>query len=203
MVEAADFQSLTDSLWLWQAYDPAVKSDLFSSAALLADRLFLFDPIPLAATAREKLVSARDVAGVLLTNSNHLRAAAEFSRRHEAPIFAAEPVIGEFNSPRRSRCSGKIKIALGIRAIPIEGAAPGEIAFHLADDGGTVVVGDALINLEPYGFTLLPAKYCSDQKEMRRSLRQLLDWTFERSSSPTGRRFFRRRAPGWKRCCDE
>ena len=67
-----------------------------------------------------------------------------------------------------------------ISAIAIEGAAPGEMAFHLADNGGTIVVGDALIHLDPYGFALLPPKYCSDQKEMRRSLRQLLDWTFQR-----------------------
>lgn len=180
MVEAADFQSLTGSLWLWEAYDPAVKSDLFSSAALLADRLFLFDPIPLVATAREKLVSGRDVAGVVLTNSNHLRAAAEFSRQHQAPVFAAEPVVGEFNSAETVALGADAKIAPEISAIAIEGAAPGEMAFHLADNGGTVVVGDALIHLDPYGFALLPPKYCSNQKEMRRSLRQLLDWTFQR-----------------------
>jgi glyoxylase-like metal-dependent hydrolase (beta-lactamase superfamily II) len=180
MVEAADFQSLTNSLWLWEAHDPAVKSDLSSSAALLADRLFLFDPIPLAATAREKLVSGRDVAGVFLTNSNHMRAAAEFSRRHKAPIFGAEPAIGGFNSVETVALNANTKIAPEISAIPIEGAALGEMAFHLADDDGTVVVGDALIHLDPYGFALLPPKYCSNQKEMRRSLRQLLDWTFQR-----------------------
>ncbi|PYJ69352.1 MAG: hypothetical protein DME76_09285, partial [Verrucomicrobia bacterium] len=35
-------------------------------------------------------------------------------------------------------------------------------------------------NFEPYGFTFLPAKYCSNQKEMRRSLRKLLDYKAER-----------------------
>ncbi|MGB8342743.1 MAG: hypothetical protein WCE51_14235 [Chthoniobacterales bacterium] len=180
MVEAADFQSLTDSLWLWEAYDPAVKSDLFSSAALLADRLFLFDPIPLAATPLRHLISGRDVAGIVLTNSNHLRAAADFSRQHKAPIFTSESVIREFNSVETVPLSANATIAPEISAIPIEGAAPGEMAFHLADNGGTIVVGDALIHLDPYGFALLPPKYCSDQKEMRRSLRQLLDWTFQR-----------------------
>ena len=68
----------------------------------------------------------------------------------------------------------------GLAAITIEGAASGEMAFHFADSGGTLVVGDALINFEPYGFTMLPAKYCSNQKQMRGSLRQLLDWPFER-----------------------
>jgi hypothetical protein len=43
-----------------------------------------------------------------------------------------------------------------------------------------MVIGDALINFEPYGFGLLPAKYCSNFKLMRRSLSQLLDYSFER-----------------------
>lgn len=180
MVEAADFQSLTDSLWLWEAYDPAVKSDLFSSAVLLADRLLLFDPIPLVAAAREKLVSGRGIAGIVLTNSNHLRAAADFSRQYETSIFAAEAVIREFKLIKTVALSANARIAPEISAIPIEGATPGEMAFHLGGNGGTIVVGDALIHLDPYGFALLPPKYCSDQKGMRRSLRQLLDWTFQR-----------------------
>ena len=71
-------------------------------------------------------------------------------------------------------------IASNITPIAIDGAAPGETAFHFEGDGGTIAFGDALLHLEPYGFALLPAKYCSDQKAMRRSLRQLLDWPFER-----------------------
>jgi len=47
-------------------------------------------------------------------------------------------------------------------------------------DGGTLIVGDALINFESYGFTFLPAKYCSNQKQMRRSLRKLLDYRAQR-----------------------
>ena len=64
--------------------------------------------------------------------------------------------------------------------IGIEGAAAGEMTLHYAPNSGTLIVGDALINLEPYGFTFLPAKYCSNEKEMRRSLQRLLDYEAER-----------------------
>ncbi len=64
--------------------------------------------------------------------------------------------------------------------VTIAGAAAGEIALHLCADGGTLIVGDALINMGSQGFTLLPAKYCDNQKKMRLSLRQLLDYPFER-----------------------
>ena len=72
------------------------------------------------------------------------------------------------------------KICDELRVIAIEGAAPGEIVLHYTSNGGTLIVGDALINFEPYGFTFLPDKYCSSEKEMRRSLRKLLDCTAER-----------------------
>ena len=65
-------------------------------------------------------------------------------------------------------------------AIAIEGAPAGEIAIYADADGGSLVIGDALINMGSYGFTFLPAKYCANHKQMRRSLRKLLDYEFER-----------------------
>jgi hypothetical protein len=115
-----------------------------------------------------------------VTNSNHPRAAAAFAWLLQAPIFAAASVVGEFSTADVTTIADGEKIGSRGSAIAIDGAATGETAFHFAGDGGTMVVGDALINLEPYGFTLLPAKYCSDQKAMRRSLQRLLEWQFER-----------------------
>ena len=57
--------------------------------------------------------------------------------------------------------------------ISVEGAVAGELILHYALNGGTLIVDDALINFEPYRFSFLPAKYCSNEKEMRRSLRIL------------------------------
>ena len=94
MPPASEILRLNDSLWLWQMYDPAAKSDLFSTAVKTGARLFLIDAIPL-----------------------------------------APPCLKEL-------------------AVPI---------------GATSV----------HGFTLLPARYCSDHRAMRRSLRRLLEWTFE------------------------
>ena len=67
-----------------------------------------------------------------------------------------------------------------MEVIEIEGAVAGEIALYQPSNRGTLIVGDALINFEPYGFSLLPKKYCTDQRLMRRSLNRLLDHSFER-----------------------
>jgi glyoxylase-like metal-dependent hydrolase (beta-lactamase superfamily II) len=72
------------------------------------------------------------------------------------------------------------EISSGLRVIGIDGAAPGEIALHYADNRGTLVVGDALVNFEPYGFSFLLPKHCSDGKQMRDSLPKLLHYKAER-----------------------
>jgi Metallo-beta-lactamase superfamily len=180
MPSAPDLLQLTPALWLWQAFEPAVKSDLFASALKTGDGLFLIDPIPLPAASLEEMTAGTTVRAILLTNANHLRAAADFARQFGRPILAAADVPDEFESAKREAIPADGKIAAGVTAIPIEGAAVGEVAFHFADDGGTLVLGDALINFEPYGFTFLPPKYCADQRQMRRSLRRLLDWPCQR-----------------------
>ena len=47
------------------------------------------------------------------------------------------------------------------------------------DGGGVMIVGDALIHLPTQGFSILPDKYCTNAKALRRSLEGLLDWPFE------------------------
>ena len=59
----------------------------------------------------------------------------------------------------------------GAEAISLEGFAAGETAFWI---DGLLVVGDALINTAPYGFAILPDKYCDDPKLARESLKKLL-----------------------------
>ncbi len=180
MPRASEFLQLAPALAFWQVYDPAVKSDLFATAVQTGAGFFLVDPTPLEPSALQALIGSSDVAGILLTNSNHLRAAGAFAEEFAAPVYAASDVTGEFAPGVARPISDAAKISPGVSSIALPGGAPGETAFHFEDDGGTMVVGDALINFEPYGFTFLPAKYCTDQKEMRRSLRRLLDWPFQR-----------------------
>jgi hypothetical protein len=175
-VQAAELQPLGKSLLIWQAFDPKVKADLFSTAILTPTGLFLVDPIPLAQKPLGELEQNGRIAGVIVTSANHIRGAAEFARRFSVSIFAH----------RDSAIADHVTVDAGnrirdfVEVIAIDGAAQGEIALHYSSDNGTLIVGDALINLEPNGFSLLPKKYCSNQKEMRRSLRQLLTYKAER-----------------------
>jgi len=175
-----DFNRITSNIAIWHGYDSAVKAELYSSCLGTSGGTYLIDPIHLRRDALDELVGSSPVVGIIVTNSNHHRASIQLAAQFSAPIFARhETFLDEQPSQLRQIGDGD-EICAGLRLIWIEGAASGEIVLHFAPDGGTLIVGDALINFEPYGFTFLPAKYCSNQKEMRRSLRRLLDYKAER-----------------------
>lgn len=169
-LQAAELQPLAKNLFIWQIFDPKLKADLFSTALLIPVGLLLVDPILLASTPLAELKRHGRVAGVIVTNANHMRAAAEFASLFSVSIFARS----DSGIPDNVTVDAGDKILDFVNVIAIDGAAPGEIALHYPSDEGTLIIGDALINLGPNGFSLLPKKYCSNQKELRRSLRQLL-----------------------------
>jgi hypothetical protein len=170
---ASDFDRIAPYLALWHRYDPAVKAELYSTCLLTSDGACLIDPIPLESEALDELVGLVRVAGIIVTSSNHDRASSRFAEQFSVPIFAPSETFPD-KTPRKFRSvANGDEICDELLVIAIEGAGPGEIALYYPADNGTLIVGDALINFEPYGFTFLPGKYCSDEKEMRQSLRKL------------------------------
>jgi glyoxylase-like metal-dependent hydrolase (beta-lactamase superfamily II) len=179
-VVASEILPLRDGVALWHAYDPAVKADLFSTAvATAADHVVLVDPIALAESALDRLAEQKAIGGVVITNVNHHRAAAWYSSKFSVPLFGQPNSFpNEQTAPTTFVTEGD-QIGGALEVIELPGAAPGEIALYRAANG-TLIVGDALINFPPHGFACLPHKYCTDQKQLRRSLRKLLEYGVER-----------------------
>ena len=180
MAFAADIATVAPGVFAWQAYDRTVKADLCSSAVATPTGLVLIDPIQLAAPPLAELTSQASFTGIVVTNENHERATADFVAMSDARVFVHETLRDRMGWPNLVGVIDRAPITVGLTAVHVEGAPAGEIALIHAQNGGTLVVGDALINFEPYGFTFLPAKYCIDSKRMRRSLAKLLDYRFER-----------------------
>jgi glyoxylase-like metal-dependent hydrolase (beta-lactamase superfamily II) len=177
---ASDFDRIASSVAIWHGYDPSVKADLYSTCLLASGAAYLVDPIPLRSEAFDDLIGSAHLAGIIVTNSNHHRTSAQFAETFSAPIFARGETFPDGQPRQFKKVRDGDEICDGLHVIGIEGAAAGEIVLHSAPSGGTLIVGDALINFEPYGFTFLPGKYCSNQKQMRRSLQKLLDYRAER-----------------------
>jgi hypothetical protein len=177
---ASDFDRIAPYLALWHSYDPAVKAELYSTCLLSSDGACLIDPIPLESEALDELVGSARVARIIVTSSNHDRASSRFAEKFSVPIFARRNAFPDKTPDEFTSVADGDEICDELLVIAIEDAGPGEIALYHPADNGTLIVGDALINFEPYGFTFLPGKYCSNEKEMRRSLRKLLDYNAER-----------------------
>ena len=176
MPRADEFQQVTDGLYFWQAYDPAVKVDLSCCARRTAGGLVFIDPILLAREALAELCEVAPPAAVIVTNGNHARAAADFREHFSIPILAQAAAVAELGLAVDQEIADGETVLGEFTVIALPGAAPGEIALHA---GGALHVGDALIHLAPHGFALLPEKYCADAKELRASLGKLLRFPFE------------------------
>lgn len=171
---------VSPGIFVWQTYDGTVKADLFSTALETASGTYLVDPIPLDQESLLALGAHRKVCGIWVTNENHARAAADFARTFSVPVYVHEDLRGHGDFPNATVVSEGEGLAQGVAGIAIDGGPQGEMALHCNASGGTLVLGDALINFEPHGFGFLPAKYCRNARLMRRSLRKLLDYAFDR-----------------------
>lgn len=167
-------------IFVWQTYDDQVKADLFSTALDTSAGTYLVDPIPLDEKTMLNFGAQRKMAGICVTNVNHARAAAELARTFSLPVYVHNELCGNADFPDAAGMSEGQGSVQGLTGIAIEGGPKGEMALHHAANGGTMVLGDALINFEPHGFGFLPAKYCLNARMMRRSLRKLLDYSFDR-----------------------
>lgn len=166
---------LAGNVTIWHRYDANLKADLFSTALRLTKGVCLIDPIHVDSNAATVSFATASVFAILLTNGNHERDSAFFAKSLAAPIYArSEAGISGSVPPAETLFHGTLRV------IAIDGAGPGEIAIYDERDGGTMIVGDALINFGSHGFTFLPAKYCSNPKQMRKSLGDLSVHSFER-----------------------
>lgn len=175
----ADLHCLGPDAFIWQCYDPGVKAELFSTAFTNRAGTCLIDPIPLPEDSLGLALGEQRIAGVFITNANHARAAAAFTKRFSVPLFAHAAARAEIGGIALTEVTGG-ETHLGLQVIALSGAAPGEIALHSPDGAGTVIIGDAVINFGSNGFALLPAKYCENAKLLPKSLGKLLTLQFDR-----------------------
>ncbi|HEY5893475.1 MAG TPA: hypothetical protein VIT91_09610 [Chthoniobacterales bacterium] len=176
MPTASEIQLLGANLAIWSTWCSKSKVDLFSTAiALPGDGgLVLVDPIALSSDALTELVAQFGAPKtILLTSSNHERDTLWFVEKfREIRVLAhpdacpnldvrALPLLVEAFAPH-SR----------LRIVELPGAAPGEVGI-LIEDSRTLILGDILINLNNFGFGLLPDKYATAPKQLRQSLHKI------------------------------
>lgn len=180
MPRTQEVDEVAPGVLIWQAYDSKIKADLFSTALTTHTGTYIVDPIPLASDVLRSLRTHRKPAGIFVTNVNHARAAVEFARTLSVPMFAHRELSGTPDFPHITAIQDGEELSRGLTAVALDGGPAGEMALLSNENGGTLILGDALINFEPHGFGVLPAKYCLDAHLIRQSLAKLLNYSFER-----------------------
>jgi len=180
MPRAQEVDEVAPGIFIWQAYDSKSRAELFSTALTTHSGTYVVDPIPLASAGLQSLRAHQRVAGIFVTNVIHARAAAEYARALSLPILAHGELSAAPDFPHITAVQGGEVLSRGLTAVALDGGPAGEMALHYNENGGTMILGDALINFEPHGFGMLPAKYCLDANLLRQSLAKLLDYAFAR-----------------------
>ncbi len=171
---ADSVSTVAPGLLFWSAYDPSVKCDLCSSAYLGPQGWVAIDPISVDDGAWAEAAEGEKPVAVLLTSGNHERASDLWRRKWKIPVLSSVEAADEFGVVPEVFYG--TEPAHGLTPLPLPGAAEGETA--LLSPEGYLFLGDAVVNLEGQGLSLLPGKYCLDAKQLRASLKKLLDYEF-------------------------
>src|SRR5712691_5874399 len=121
MPVACDLYQPVLGLFVWQYYDAAIKAELCSSAIITSGEIYVVDPILLEASQLDRLRRKAAPAGVVVTNANHVRAAAYYSKELSAPILARRESFPGKKPPRFVEVVNGTKICDALEVIAIEG----------------------------------------------------------------------------------
>ena len=133
---------------------------------------------------------------IVITNRDHLREAAAFQKEFTCQVFVPEADASQMDIKADKTYKDGELLPGGIWAIHLrDQKAPGESALFLqqargdgafrrdrggrVENGGIMIVGDALIGKPPGSLSLLPAEKYVDVGKAREGLRRLLKYNFE------------------------
>ena len=159
-------------LFGWSAFDESRNLDFHSVLWKRADGNVAIDPLPLSAHDRKHLAELGGVALVVVTNSDHTRAAEAIAKECGARIAGPAAERDAFPFTCDLWLSNGDEPLPGLKAIALDGSkTPGELALVI--DGTTLVTGDLVRAHEGGRLTTLPAAKLKDPARAAASVRRL------------------------------
>lgn len=160
-------------LFSWSVFSERLNIDFNSFLWVREGGNVVIDPLPLTAHDREHLKTLGGVAWIILTNSDHVRAARELAAEYGAQIAGPEGERDTFPL----RCERWLRtgdeLVPGLRTCELDGSkTPRELALQL--ETTTLISGD-LIRAHRAGslMLLLPEQGLKDQERAITSIEQL------------------------------
>ncbi len=178
MKPATNLREIVPGLWAWSSLQEEWKVDFSCCAWNDKGGLVLVDPVKLDDANLAKLEKVSKPSAILLTSQNHERDVDWFRARYGIKVHVHRDAVPGIDITPDELFSDGARLPGGLTAVHSPGTCSSETAFHTPDQGGILLIGDALMNTSQ-GLVFLPDDYCKDSKQSRESVRKLLALSFE------------------------
>ncbi|MFL5319096.1 MAG: MBL fold metallo-hydrolase [Myxococcaceae bacterium] len=162
-------------LYGWSRFNEERDVDFNSVLWTRPDGNIAFDPLPLSEHDAAQIQKLGGVAWIVITNTDHVRDAAEIARKFGTKIAAPLGERNEIRVPCDRWLSGGDELVPGLRAIGFDGGKTAcELAFVLEET--TLITGDLIRAHRAGTLRLLPDEKLKDPARAKQSLKRLLDF---------------------------
>ena len=156
-------------LYSWSTFDEARNIDFHGLCWVREEGNVLIDPLPMSVHDRAHLAEVGGVDHIVITNSDHTRAAHELKEQFGALIYGP---VAERDVFAADRWVGEGEVLPGLVAIELSGAkTPGELALVL--HGTTLITGDLVRAHRAGALMMLPDAKLTDKAAAVASVRRL------------------------------
>ena len=161
-------------LFGWSTFDESRNLDFHSVLWTRPGGNVAIDPLPLSGHDARHLAELGGVRWIVLTNSDHVRAAEAVRERTGAELVGPRGERESFPLACDRWVGEGDEVVAGLRVFALEGSkTPGELALLL--EGTTWIVGDLVRAHEAGRLCLLPAAKLRDEAQARDAVRRLVE----------------------------
>lgn len=159
-------------VYSWSVFDEARNVDFHGLVWVRPGGNVLIDPLPMSPHDRAHLDSLGGAAWIVITNSDHTRAAVELAAAYGAKIAGPAAEAEGFPFVCDRWLSDGDELVPGLTVLTLDGAkTPGEVALLL--EGTTLITGDLVRAHTAAGLMILPDPKLTDKAAAIRSVARL------------------------------
>jgi hypothetical protein len=159
-------------LFAWSTFNSERDVDFNSVLWVRPGGSVAIDPLPLSDHDRQQIESLGGIATVVVTNSDHARAATEVANAFAASVVGPAEERANFPIPCDRWVAGGEEVVPNLLALAMSGSkTPGELALVLEE--GTLVTGDLVRGQRAGRLNILPDDKLTDRAAALASVRTL------------------------------
>jgi hypothetical protein len=164
------------NLFSWSVFNEERNVDFHSVFWTSANGNVAIDPLPVSEHDRRHMEALGGVQDIVITNSDHLRGAAELSAMTGARVWGPAQELARLEHVKAHAANDGAQPIAGLEVFELDGSkTPGELALLI--EHHTLVMGDLVRGQRAGRLNLLPDAKLADRAAALSSLRRLTELT--------------------------